>query len=194
MHEIGHTLGLQHCGASVRGRYDEYGARTSIMSGMGTEGMNAVELDWLRVINHNVLALVRSQRKVEIKSLTSISAGYVPGSAYSPIAGFVAAVYKSANDGPEYYIEHREPVRQDRELGSQFLGALLVHHSRQYRNTELDAVIKIGQSWTSPRGDLTITHVGPNVGTFDVQIGPVTNPDAVVSSWTRKDFLASFRK
>jgi hypothetical protein len=193
MHEIGHTLGLQHCGAISRGRYDEYGARTSIMSGMGTQGMNAVELDWLRVINHNVLALVRSQSMIEIKSLTSISAGYVPGVAYSPIAGFVAAVYKSSNDGPEYFIEHREQIRQDRELDSQFLGALLVHHSRQYRETELDAVIKIGQSWTSPRGDLKITHVGPKVGTFDVLIGPVTNPDAIVSSWTRKDFLASFR-
>ncbi len=193
MHEMGHTLGLGHNGKMRGGSFDEYDGASSIMSGsFGGYAMNAPELDWLRVISHNVFALETSMRNVKINSITSISKGYRDGDRFSPVSGWVAAVYKSPNNGPEYFVEWRERIRQDKQLNPGMENALLIHHVRPMRQTELDVVIPLGQSWTSPRGDLIVTHTGPAPGTFDVFIGPATRPDARVSSWTFADWLASF--
>ncbi len=191
MHEIGHTLGLNHMSGVANGK-------TSIMGGQLS--CNAVELDWLRVISNNIRLLSTSSNRVQIRSLTSISEGYREGDPFSPFSGEVAALYQSANDGPEYYIEWHEKVRQDLEWNPPFnqpnlplVGTLLVHHRRDNgRRVEVDAVILIGDSWTSPRGDLTLIHIGPEPGVFEVRIGPVTNPTARVEYALLKDDTLQF--
>ena len=193
MHETGHTLGLGHNGALENGRFDEYIGKSSIMSAASQGyGLNAPELDWLRVINHNILELTKSTANIKIKSLTSISDDYVVNAPYSPISGWVAAIYRSVDNGPEYYFEWREAVRQDWDLERLYRNTLLVHHVRTRRQTQVDASLALGEKWTSPRGDLTVIHTGPTVGTFEILVGPVLNPDAKISSWTQKNWLASF--
>ena len=190
MHEIGHTLGLNHVSGVASGR-------TSVMGGQLS--FNAVELDWLRVISDNILLLTSSSPRVQIKSLTSVSEGYREGDHFSPISGNVAALYSSL-DGPEYYIEWHEKVRQDLEWDPPFnqpslslVNVLLVHHRLDTgRKLEADAVIPIGGSWTSPRGDLTLIHTGPTPGIFEVRIGPVTNPSAPVKFALLQDDTKEF--
>ena len=186
VHEIGHNMGLNHCGTESNGRYREYDGHTSAMSNSGYS-FHSLDLRWLRVIHRNILPITASASGLRIKSLTSISEGYTRGDGYSKFAEHVAAAYQSPDDGPEYLIEWREMKRQDKLLDAEFFDSLLIHHMRDNAwRTINDAVLPVGKSWTCPRGDLTVTHTGP-VGTFDVRVGPVTNPNARVNffNWNK---------
>jgi hypothetical protein len=138
-------------------------------------------LDDLKVIGENIRPLTKSERNIEIDSLTSVSEGYHLGDAFSPMSGWKAAAYRPENQElAAYYVEWREKTRQDKELNNELIGCILIHHRRYARTTEQDATLKIGQSWTSPKGDFTVTHTGPKVGIFSVDIRAPTNPTAEV--------------
>ena len=79
-------------------------------------------------------------------------------------------MYQSPEDGPEYSFEWRKRERQDSFLDGRYIEKLLIHHKRDDKwRTLVDASLAVGERWTAPRGDVTISH-GPILGTFDIEI------------------------